>query len=194
MRKPFSPLAKRSGLRRQMGFTLIEIMIALGVIGTAVAAVLYYQSRAEHGQSANKTAQDVSMMASKIKGLLGPSNSYGPLTPAWVNSSALVNSPMKYDGTNLQDPWGNTMSVNGNTTTFAITVGGSTSALDKEVCTSIASKMVSNATAIHIGAATATAGVVAGGSAYKAVGGTADGALLATGCNVANPVIAMQFR
>lgn len=185
----------RRGARRQLGFTIIEIMIALGIIGTAVAAVLYYQGRAEHNQTANKTAQDLALMASKIKTYLGPSNTYAAATPAWLNSSSLVAPPMKFDGTNLQDPWGNTMSVNGNTTTYAITIGGTTSALDKEVCASIASKMVDNATVINIGtAATATAGVVSGGSAYKANGGTPDGALLATGCNTATPVIAMQFR
>lgn len=184
----------RRGLRRQLGFTLIETMIALGIMGTAVAALLYYQTRAENNQGSNKTAQDLSLMASKIKNYLGPSNSYIPLTPVFVNSSALITPPMKWDGTNVLDPWGNTMTINGGTTTFALTIGGTTSALDKEVCTSIASKMVDNATAINIGAATAAAGVVSGGSAYKAANGTPNGTNLATGCAVANPVIAVQFR
>ena len=61
--------------------------------------------------------------------------------------------------------------------------------------TSLASKVAESASAIYIGtAATATAGVATGGSAYKAVGGAPSGANLATGCNTATPVIAMQFR
>ncbi len=195
MNSQSSNRAPRRSRLRQLGFTIIEITIAMGIIGTAVAVALYYQSRAENSQSSNKTAQDLALMASKIKTYLSPSNSYAAATPAWVNSSALVNSPMKYDGANLLDPWGNTMSVSGNTTTFAITIGGTTSTLDKEVCTSIASKVAESASAIYIGtAATATAGVATGGSAYKAVGGAPSGANLATGCNTATPVIAMQFR
>lgn len=188
-------IPQKRAIRKQMGFTLIEIMIALGIMGAAAAGVLYYQNRAETGQAASKTATDISMIASKVKSYYGPSNSYSALTGAKLNEMSLIPAPMKYDGANVLDPWGNAMIINGGTTSFAITIGGATSPLDKEACNSIASKLAENAQRINVGAATATSGAISGGSVYKAsFSSTPDASALATGCNVADAVIAAQFR
>ena len=184
----------RKGFVHQTGFTLIEIMIALGIMGFAIAAVMYYQTRAETSQQSNQVATSLVTMASKVKAYYGPTNSFTAVSGTTLNQIAVVPKGMTYDGTNVVDPWGNAMSINGSAATFALTVGGSTGPLDKEACASIASKLAENAQAVRVGAATAAAGVIAGGSAYKAIGGSPDAALLGTGCSVANPVVAAQFR
>jgi prepilin-type N-terminal cleavage/methylation domain-containing protein len=181
-------------VRKQLGFTLIEIIIAIGIIGSATALVLYYQARAETSQKANAMAGDVAMVASKIKQYFGASNTYAGLTASALNQMNVMPKGFTWNGSDMIDPMGNTMSINGTASTFALTVGGSTGPLDREACASIASKLADNAQSIRVGAATAASGVISGGSVYKAVGGTPDAALLGTGCSAANPVIALQFR
>ena len=182
--------------KKQRGMTLIEVMIGLGIFGLILGAVLYYQTRAENSQRANQQATDLAQIASKVKTYYGPSNSYSALSAASINNMALINAPMKYDGTNVIDAFGNAMTITGATRTFAITVGGSTAALDKEVCTSIATKLAANALVINVGSAAAAAtGAVSGGSVYKAsASATPNAANLATGCAEASPIIAAQFN
>lgn len=184
----------RKGLVRQSGFTLIEIMIALGIIGSAVAVVYYYQTRSETSQQAIQASEGLVTMASKIRQYYGATNSFVALSGTKLNEIAVVPKGMKYDGTNVTDPWGNTMSINGSATSYALTVGGSTGPLDREACASIASKLAESAQSIRIGAATAAAGVIAGGALYKAAGAAPDPDALGTGCSTANPVVAAQFR
>lgn len=189
-------LVSKGKKRSQRGMTLIEVMIGLGIFGLILGAVLYYQTRAENSQKANQQATDVAQIASKVKTYYGPSNSYAGLNAAAINNMALINPPMKYDGTNVIDAFGNTMTVTGATRTFALTIGGSTAALDKEVCTSIASKLAANANVINVGAAAAAAtGAVSGGNVYKAnAAATPSATNLATGCAETSPVIAVQFN
>ena len=186
--------------KKQLGFTLVEIMIVLAIIGTAIGGVLYYQSRAENTQAATKTSSDVALMASKIKTYFRPSNSYTGVTASSINGMALVSAPMKFDGTNMVDPWGTTMTVGGGTLSFAISMGGATAPIDKEICTSLATALSDKATAVRIGAAASvstsgsTAGTISGGNLYKGAGTSADPSALTTGCNEASTVIAMQFN
>lgn len=184
----------RKGLVHQTGFTLIEIMIALGIMGFAIAAVMYYQTRAETSQQSNQVATSLVTMASKIKAYYGPTNSFAAVSGTTLDQIAVVPKGMTFVTPNVVDPWGNNMSINGSVATFALTVGGATGPLDREACASIASKLAENAQAVHVGAATAAAGVIAGGSVYKAVGGAPNAANLGTGCSAANPVVAAQFR
>ncbi len=187
-------------MTRQRGFTLVEIMIALAIMGVAVAGVLFYQGRAANSQAANKTSSDLAIMASKVKTYFRPSNSYSNVTAARINQMALISAPMKFDGTNLVDPWGNAMTVGGGTTSFAISLGGATSPLDNEVCTALVSSLSDTAQAIRVGAAAAvstsgaSAGTISGGNLYKGAGVTPDAAALATGCNEASTIIALQFN
>ncbi|WP_186510845.1 type IV pilin protein [Caenimonas sedimenti] len=184
------------GKKLQRGLTLIEMMIGLAIVGLILSAVLYYQTRAEYMQKSNQQATDLAQIASKVKAYYGPTNSYTALSASAINNMALINAPMKFDGTNVVDAFGNSMSINGTTRTFAITVGGATSPLDKEVCVSIASKLASNALVINVGnAAAAATGAVSGGSVYKAsASATPNTTNLTTGCAESAPVIAAQFN
>lgn len=185
---------RKTGRSRQFGLSLLEVMMSVAIIGGILGFALYYQSKAKAGMSGNSASTNLALMASTIKNVVGSSNSYATLTPATLDNIGGVPKGFVFDGTNVIDPWGNTMSVSGATATFALTVGGATQPLSKDTCTSIASRLADDAMTVRVGAATASAGVIAGGSAYKAIGGVPDVSLLGTGCATANPVIAAQFR
>lgn len=180
---------------RQRGVGIIEVIIYLGIAGAILAGVLYYQSRGEANAGASRAASDLALMAGKIKEYYKPSNSFADVSPANVNQLALVAAPMKWDGTNVIDPFGNPMKMNGSVSSFAITVGGAAQPLDREVCNSIAVKLASNAQSVRIGTtADAASGVISGGSVYKAnAGSTPDAVALGTGCTQTSAVIAAQF-
>lgn len=189
--------------KSQRGFSLIETMIVLALIGTAVGLALVYQSRAQAAQQANGTVSAITNMAGKIRTFYAPTGSYAGISGTVVNGMSLVNQPLTWNATatSVMDPWGNAMAFVGNaagaTPTFVVTIGGTTSALDKEVCNTIASALVNGADAVNIGASTGittTNGLVGGGSAYKAPGGTPSATNLSTGCTATNPVIALQYH
>lgn len=189
--------------RHQGGFNLIETMIVLALIGAAVGVALVYQSRAQASQQANGTISAVSNIASKLRTFYAPTGSYAGLSGTVVNGMALVMQPLTWNGTasRVMDPWGNAMTIVGNaanaTPTFVITIGGTTAALDREVCTTVASALVNGADAVRVGAfadITTTDGLVGGGNAYKSMGGTPSVTDLAAGCQAANPVIALQYH
>lgn len=196
MKKPtHTPIHTKYTKFKSHGFTLIEIMIALAIMGGALGLILAYQNKAEASQKANRTVEDVSLLASKIKTMYGPMNSYATVTATSLNDMGLTPGGMSFATPNIVDAYGNTVSITGAAASFAITIGGATGPLDKEICSSIATNLSTQATAINVGgAATAAAGAVSGGSAYKTTAGALSVANLATGCATASPVIALQFR
>lgn len=185
-------------LKKARGFVLQELLVGLVVV--AILAVIgigiYNGMRADINATdqGNKTIEMVSAVQKHWRN----AGNYGTVSAAGINQINLVKSPIRYDGTNLTDAWGNTMSVSGGTTSFSLTVGGATSAMDKEDCATIAARLAAIALNVRIGTAAAvgsgaTAGQITGGNLYKN-GTTYTQASLTTGCNEASPVIAAQFR
>ena len=66
----------------QRVFTLIELVIALAVIGVAVGGVLFFQSSAEGRRKALAAAQGMSVLVGKVKSSSSQSGSYAHLTLA----------------------------------------------------------------------------------------------------------------
>lgn len=182
---------------RSKGFTLIEIMIALAIMGTAIAAVLYYQGKTEGSQKAQATVQDTTSLASKIKAMYGPQNTYTGITAADFDKMGIVPAGFTVTAGVINDAYGNTMTFTGGPTTFTISIGGTIGPLQKEECAAIATGIRGNAMAIQVGAAAAGAAGIAtpaAGSTYKAADGTLNAGNLATGCATASPKVVMQFR
>lgn len=194
MFKIFRTHKKADDKRKQRGIGLLEIIIAVGIIGGIAAYVVYNQTRAEAGVNALQVSQGTTSMVTGIKKLLGPSKNFGALTPGWLNSNGLVIEPYRFDGTNVKDPYGNTVVFSGATTTFALSIGGAQQ-LPNEVCSTFASTLGTNAQAIHIGSAAAvTAGAAGGGTAYKTAGNPALNGAALSECGTTGTVVAMSFQ
>jgi hypothetical protein len=141
-------------------------------------------------------------MASKIRTYFGPAGTYNGITAASVNGMSLVSQPLTWDGTNIRDPWGNIINIVGNAAgaapSFVITLGGSTSPLDKEACTGMATGLGNGADTVRAGGTTAavttTNGIIGGGNIYKTTAGVLSVPNLSTGCTDTNPVIGLQFH
>jgi prepilin-type N-terminal cleavage/methylation domain-containing protein len=196
MKVNMKSLLTKNSITRQHGFTLIEVMIVLGIVALAIAGLFFLRQTAEDGQQAEKVSTDIALMASKIKSLYRGANSYATLSASELDKQALITKPMKYDGTNMLDPWGNTMTINGSAATYAITLGGATNPITKESCNTIAALLATNASLLRVGtSATATAGVISGGNLVLASSGASVvQTAMTTGCAEASPVIAIQYR
>lgn len=180
--------------KSQLGLALADfgLWLVLGAIVTAGAMGLYLYSKSS--VNADNFAEKTILMVSDIQKHWSAVGSYTSVTPAEVNKLSVIRPPLKYDGTNIVDVWGNTMALTGNASSFALTVGGSTVPLQQDECASIVGRLAPVATSIRIGAdAEAAAGVITGGTVYKN-GSTVSQTGLTTGCSAASPKIAAQFR
>ena len=185
--------------RRSAGYALAELLLAVAVIALLVGISAGAYAFLRGGINADDQATKTISLAADIQKNWRNAGTYSTLAPSEINKLALIQKPLKWDGTKVQDGYGNTMSVSGGTTSFVLTIGGTANAVSKEDCASIANRLATGvATNVNIGTSAAagsggTAGQVTGGNVFK-VGTTINQANLATGCNETNPVIAASFR
>lgn len=181
--------------QRSAGYALAELLLAVAVIALLVGISAGAYAFLRGGINADDQATKTISLAADIQKNWRNAGSYITLAAGEINKLALIQKPLKWDGVNVQDGYGNTMSVSGGPTSFVLTIGGPTNPVSKEDCASIANRLATGvATNVSIGtSAVGTAGQVTGGNAFK-VGTTINQANLATGCNESNPVIAASFR
>lgn len=182
--------------RRQLGVGMLDagLYVVLGVLVAAGLVAAYQKNKSS--VSSGDFGEKVTLMASDIQKNWNTAGSYASVSPAEVNKLQAIRPPMRYDegSTTLTDAWGNSMTLNGGATSFALTIGGSTSPIAKDECADVVSRLASVATSVRIGSdAAAAAGVISGGSVYKN-GATITQAGLTDGCNATNPIIAVQYR
>jgi prepilin-type N-terminal cleavage/methylation domain-containing protein len=192
-------------IKTQCGFTLIELIIALAVIGIGVGGVLVYQTSAENRQRVVGASQGLSSLIGKTKAAWLPQGSYAGLTAQAMGQAGFVEPPFRIEGAQLRDPWANNMGVtNGslNNRWFGLTI----TPPNADTCTALASALAGISDRMTIGAAApawAAAGatialfhpVAGGGQVVKAgPGAVINTANVTAGCAVAPRVIAMSFQ
>lgn len=194
---------KQAVNNKQRGFGLVEILIVLVIAGALIAAAVARSGKADNKRLANETAATLSNIITTLRSVRAPSGTYNGLSATEVNGMNVVGQPLTWNstGSTINDPWGNATAWVGNasgaTPTFVVTIGGTVTPLDKEVCNILATTLVNMADVVNVGASTAittTNGLVGGGSAYKTAGGTPNASNLSTGCSATNPVIGLQFH
>lgn len=176
---------------KQHGLTLGESLLVLGV--SALIAVSAYGAFrfANSDVAANDMGRGAVTLASQIKRTLGSTGSYASVSATSIKDAGLVPSGWKHDGSDLRDNYGNVVAVSGSTASFALTFQD----MSPADCAKVISQFEGVAYKINVGtAAGGSAGVISGGSVYKAADGTLTGATISSGCAEATRKIAMEVR
>lgn len=194
-----SPGALLRARGRQGGFALGELLLTIAAIsalvgiGTSIYANVRASARAdEQGQVMVDVAANMRKYIGKAQG------DYTGTTAARVVALGFTRPPLRWDGTNLSDAWGNTMTVYGwGPFLFSMSAGG-TQRLSPSECAAIVARLANSAYMIRVGTSTsitssgANNGWVENGNLYK-TGTTINQAALNTGCSENNAVIGATF-
>ncbi len=147
-----SMLKKYRNIPNQKGLTLLELLLAIGLVAVVIGVAIYIFGGAQSGTNAYKGTQNVLTISAAVKGLY-PTPNYNGVSAAVIASSKKV--PDVYvSGANLVNPWGQNITVaavnvgTGTNNGFTITDPG----IPTNECNSIASAVQSNFQKLTIGA------------------------------------------
>lgn len=186
--------------KSQKGLSLVEIILALGIVGGVAAAAVAYAGRADAIAKRNEATTALSEMVSTVKATFGPSGTFAQVTPQNIIRAGILMSPFKQQGTTdvIDSPWGGTLGAAGDASKFAFVLD---KVNDQQTCITLANTLARFATKVHVGAAAEadTEGTVSGGSVYKENASTVlNAGNLAVGCQAATATdgtaIAAEFR
>lgn len=195
MKKIITPLKKS-----QKGLSLVEIILALGIVGGVAATAVAIAGRADSAAKRNEATTALSEMVSTVKSTFGPSGTFAQVTPQNIIRAGILMSPFKQQGTTdvIDSPWGGTLTAAGDTSKFAFVLD---KVNDQQTCINLANTVARFATKVHVGAEAVSnaTGTVSGGSVYKKNASSAlNAGNLAVGCQAATATdgtsIAAEFR
>ena len=119
--------------RRKRGYTLMEILLALAVVGGVIAGAGVLFTQTQGSANLNTAKQQLTSLSASIRELYAGSSSYTGLSGSDLITAGAVPATM-VSGSNIVDAWGNTVTVaSPGATTFSIAV----TALDQEDCTKL---------------------------------------------------------
>ena len=120
-------------LKKEKGFTLIEIVLVLAIAGLLLVIVFLAVSGAQKARRDSQRKNDVSRMASQIENYAGNNNGQIPNSAAAI--ATVIGAGSKYFDTSVdKDPSGNGYTVT--YTTTAPAAAGAVSYHDNAVCPS----------------------------------------------------------
>ena len=195
---PASPQTKRQG-----GYTIIELSIALTIIAVLIVAGLAGVSTVLNSSKANAQIEDSGIVLAKLQSTLTSSNVSGMTTAAAVGSAFFPTSRVLNNV--VTNKFGGNEFIASNavalTATEGVVVGANVGALytitgvPRAVCADIASSLANLANSAWIlttakaeGTAGLSAGLVADTSQIKAPGGVVNAVRVGTQCNSGDPV------
>lgn len=159
----------RTNRSNQTGFSLMELMVVIGIIAVLVIGVLVYKAMAKGDSNVNRETDNVSVIISKIQRLKGGA-SYGAagadLLPIAINANAIPRS-MAITGSTVTNVWGGAVTIKSTGGGFYVDYAG----VPKEACLAMAGA---------IAGSTDTTTSINGGSAIT---GSIDPTIANTQCN-----------
>lgn len=180
-----------SSIQRQKGLTMIEVLVVLAVLAAVIGAV-YGGSRAANSDvAANELGRAATSLVSQIKRTLGSTGSYADVSVTTIGNLGLVPSSWKIVGANLNDNFGNAVTINGSAGSFALAFPSLSSA----DCAKVLPLLSGLAYRATVGDdAAAASGAATGASVYKAGDGTITPSVLNSGCSAEDRILALEFR
>ena len=163
----------------QRGITLTETLLVLAVAAAlAVAAYAAYSVARNDGTLSDLSSGTVTMVE-KIRQVWSLSGDYSSVTAVNLSKAGVLPKPFKFDGDNIQDPFGNNLVINGATTSFAFSFRN----LSSENCSKLAPTLASFGYQITVGGdAQASQGRASGASLYKSSAGEINTGALINAC------------
>lgn len=182
------------------GYSLVELLLVLGVVGSILAGVMYLSSKVTTLQKVNQTNGAIIEMVSSLKKLVyDPSNSYSGVDANFIIKTGLAKKPFTSDTTTIYDAWGNAIVV-GSSKNF---IGFGIHAPDADTCINLVSAVADNAIRItvhsaapsFVSTATTPSTFLTTGTVVKADATSAYNATsAATGCSASSTHIGLVFR
>jgi len=178
----------------QGGFTLIEAIIVLALLGAVIATVMVRQSAANSDTKANDTVSTYANIVGQIRSAYSSAGSYTAVTNANLVNGGFIVSPLTGSGINITDPWNNPVTFAGNATLFAFSI----KVQDKASCIKIVSSISANALQVTDGTTDPTTTLPFTTPTIKdslaATQKAYDPAAAATACNKPGQFIGFLFR
>jgi len=182
------------GHHLQRGITLTETLLVLAVAAALAVAAYAAYSVARNDSTLSDLSSGTVTMVEKVRQVWSLSGNYSAVDAANVSKAGILPKPFKFDGSNIQDPFGNNVVLNGASTSFAFSFRN----LSKENCSKLAPTMASFAYQISVGGdAQAAQGKAAGNNLYKTSSGEIDTGALINACGsdaAASRNIAVEIR
>lgn len=178
-------LSKPAAYRNQRGFTITELMLVLGVGAVILAGAFigYKTVSGNNDDQQNMSAQTNLLAATKNK--WSGIGSYASVTAAAVNSAGLVNKPLSWDGTNINNVYSMSIGFGGQAGNFVGQV-----AVPPEKCIETVGSLDGIAYRIDVHTAAVAANAAENATqTVKVAGGTIDPAKVATQCGGATTVV-----
>ena len=158
----------KSTHRNHGGFTLVEILLVLGIIAILAIAAFIIFPQVQASSRANSEAANINATSAGIKNLFASTRDYSPLTNGIANQAHIFTSAM--NGGNwtataaITSSWGGTIAVSGanilgvpqstaGTTYYAIAY----TAVPPDVCTKLVPGLLQNYAAVYVSVASPAA-------------------------------------
>ena len=98
-------------MKRMRGFTLMELMIVIGLVVGAAALTATIGQRAGRQQNATRLTQEMTQIESRVRDGWAAEANYGTVSTAQVITRGYVPAAMVVDANTLRNAWGGTWTV-----------------------------------------------------------------------------------